>query len=426
MGSDDLKRRRLWWRRWPRPQKCVSAPRVFGVLVLIVMLMMGMGGLLPMAWIGISSGAGGCDEELIDPNAKYGRFKRTLSPAFRYWHREARCHPRTEQSCAQRFAHFQALHERLKGLKLVGAPEHDYGNYNGPWIENHWIRRNKELLEGTSEEFCKRFGTFVPLLAQWVDFMVQVQGPTYYKYCNAVGAMLEQLSEKFLYATVTQNDRGIVHGCFKNYSEPYKGRPIRLLVFSAGGYGQVPIPLIKGEKKLERLPTDNPSFTNDITFCGSVNGARPLRVNLIPHLKKTMGDRWRKCDQQEWEREWSRVKYVLIPRGFGRSAFMVAEAIQKGFVPVYVYSDVNWAPYLSDDWPFGVAVDEKTAHDNLTAVLEAANLRYDEYRETIFKFRDLWTYDGVLSEIERTLRDRIPPDTDFEFVDWPSSIRGYD
>merc|ERR1719434_104755 len=35
----------------------------------------------------------------------------------------------------------------------------------------------------------------------------------------------------------------------------------------------------------------------------------------------------------------------LVPRGFGRTAFHLAETIQKGLVPVYVYDDVPWVPY---------------------------------------------------------------------------------
>lgn len=37
--------------------------------------------------------------------------------------------------------------------------------------------------------------------------------------------------------------------------------------------------------------------------------------------------------------------FNLAPRGFGRASFRLAEIIQIGRIPVYLYDDYPWIPY---------------------------------------------------------------------------------
>ena len=39
-------------------------------------------------------------------------------------------------------------------------------------------------------------------------------------------------------------------------------------------------------------------------------------------------------------------KFALAPRGYGRSSFRFFEILQMGTVPVYVWDDIEWLPYL--------------------------------------------------------------------------------
>merc|ERR1712216_515833 len=130
-------------------------------------------------------------------------------------------------------------------------------------------------------------------------------------------------------------------------------------------------------------------------------GFRPIRQRVIPKIANLFGSNFTQYQGDEWQDYWRKSKFVLIPRGFGRSAFMLAEAVQKGYVAVYIYSDVSWAPFMDDDgWPFGVAVNETVAMTTLPEVLRKAEERYDEYRKTMYQYRNLWTYAGLLDEIE--------------------------
>ena len=40
-----------------------------------------------------------------------------------------------------------------------------------------------------------------------------------------------------------------------------------------------------------------------------------------------------------------RSRFNLCPRGYGRSSYHLAETIQMGRVPVYLYDDTAWIPY---------------------------------------------------------------------------------
>jgi len=53
----------------------------------------------------------------------------------------------------------------------------------------------------------------------------------------------------------------------------------------------------------------------------------------------------------------------MTPRGFGRTAFHVVEAIQMGLIPVHIYNQTKWVPYenLFDEIGFAITLDELPA-----------------------------------------------------------------
>ena len=42
----------------------------------------------------------------------------------------------------------------------------------------------------------------------------------------------------------------------------------------------------------------------------------------------------------------SSSRYALVPRGFGRTSYRVVEVMQMGVVPVYIWDDIEWIPYM--------------------------------------------------------------------------------
>merc|ERR1712232_1072745 len=73
----------------------------------------------------------------------------------------------------------------------------------------------------------------------------------------------------------------------------------------------------------------------------------------MPVLREFRGPR------ERWISELAKARFALTPRGVGRSSYALFEALQKGCVPIYVWSDLRWLPYskLWDNSTFGYDVD---------------------------------------------------------------------
>lgn len=101
------------------------------------------------------------------------------------------------------------------------------GGYEGPWIENFFI--DKFSLKPLSY-----FGGIFPLFVQWSDY-----GLMYRNISESVlfAELRAALRPNILYITVSQSNHGLK---FLMKSDP------NLIVMSAGGDGNIAIPLIKG------------------------------------------------------------------------------------------------------------------------------------------------------------------------------------
>ena len=198
--------------------------------------------------------------------------------------------------------------------KYRRLPVHSKPDYNGMWIENHFIATFKDRP-------LSAFGGLVPLFVQWVDYalvlkdgnlrcglqlyrahscsshfqfihrerhnITKVQyepGHPLYAYeqpplppspscltppssCRhgTFRDFYDLLRRDVLYFTVSQDNHGItaLSRRFRN-----------ILVFSAGGEGHVPLPLIKGDNAYVDYKAVYPK-RDSIAFLGSVNHGAP-------------------------------------------------------------------------------------------------------------------------------------------------------
>ena len=106
---------------------------------------------------------------------------------------------------------------------------HSYKGYDGPWIENAFINSfiSKPL---------KEFGGFFPLFVQWSDY--KNLHKSYSTDVSMFDALKHVLRSDVIYLAVSQANHGLA--VFKEY------RP-NILVLSAGGVGNIAIPLLKKE-----------------------------------------------------------------------------------------------------------------------------------------------------------------------------------
>ena len=112
----------------------------------------------------------------------------------------------------------------------------------------------------------------------------------------------------------------------------------------------------------------------------------------------------------------------LAPRGWGRSCFHLAETLQLGLVPVYVYSDVPWVPYealfrrigyVASFGTLEALLKELHAARNTTRELQQREARVLKFAESHFSARGIM--DQIFAFLNGRANDlecnRLPPST---------------
>jgi len=282
------------------------------------------------------------------------------------------------------------------------APMHHYADYKGPWIENLWIERfmNKSL---------STFGSFIPLFVQWVDteiFGHQVS----HSYFDDLHALLNiHLRPDVIYVTLSQSDMGI--------DKVSRSHP-NLLVLSAGGYGHVPIPLVVSELLLLPLPTR--PYAQEIGFFGKDHHGRAKILDEIRVAALKYNVSFNHSQGPTWKEDMANTRFNLAPRGVGRSSFRLAESVQMGRVPVYLWNDIPWVPYAGSDVSveaigFSSAIGGRTSSGKqplevLVAELKAlSDMEYTAKLQKLRQARRYYTYDGILEQIEQFFEDPFGP-----------------
>ena len=225
--------------------------------------------------------------------------------------------------------HFEELKNLTAGFRE--APVHFYAGYEGPWLENIWI---KQFIDKP----LSYFNGFIPLFIQFIDNQI-LRG---HHFDNIHKMLNTHLRSGVIYLAVSQGDVGL--------GKIGTAHP-NILVLSAGGYGHVPLPLVRDEMQYVPAPKTDADFGMDIVFIGNVNQAS--RPAMLKQIREEAEDSTRGKAMQvkfslnvpEWATIMQTAMFNLAPRGYGRSSFRFAEVIQMGRVPVFLWDDVPWIPY---------------------------------------------------------------------------------
>lgn len=295
--------------------------------------------------------------------------------------------------------HFAEIHLRMAKWGQHDAHHmHTAANYSGPWIENYWI---DVFLPKALASPClhETFGIYVPLFLPWVDLWVANK----FHYPDGfVDTLLGTLRPDVAYVTVSQGDMGI-----SGYRElPMKKIP-NILVLSAGGYGHVPIPLLK-EEEFPTFGTNVPPSKRPHTFV--YTGSLEHAPN---NLRKKMHDNLLASDLDythyygaDWRRIMRSAVFNLVPRGYGRSAYHLMETLQSNCVPIYVYSDEPWLPYqeLFDSIGYKTSFEELPHLAKQLASLPHSAIDRKEESISLLR-RTHFSYAGTIQQIGLFLKE---------------------
>ena len=328
---------------------------------------------------------------------------------------------------AQAETHYRDLLENTKHLRAPAVPVHIAAGYRGPWVENIFIER-------FLQEPLSTFNGLVPLFVQFVDIHVQsIQMQNDSHYTNSLLYIAKLLRNDVIYLAVSQDDQGL--GMLSRLCP-------NILVLSAGGYGHIPIPLIKGEiafippppppivsSSVSSLKSPSPlrRFPIDVSFTGQVRPrlSRHLMLKEVTMLCAQQNLRCRKFGQSpNWLLEMNLTAVSLAPRGFGRTSYKFVEIIQMGRIPAYMFDDIPWLPYEGTEIglrKFGFLGQFRYTMAQMTR--DIVNLIRDprilqSRLDTVKKVRFHYTYEGVMKQIESFLKSPLQPSTMGGDMDW--------
>jgi hypothetical protein len=308
---------------------------------------------------------------------------------------------------------------------------HGAAGYNGPWIENVWIRNfsaRAEEARTAGRPLSSVFGPYIPILVPFTDLWVhggpKQQGHKRYRYpTGLVHTLREALRPDVAYIAVSQNDEGL-----SGRAELPMAAIPNVLVLSAGGYGHVPVPLLKqAEPSLRGTPPNRRRYL--VSYVGSVassaaGGFRARMRGVVAttatkegfqfKLARGLGPHWSVFLSPRLERlvalvmgvdSWRGVieasRTILCPRGHGRSSYHLAETVQMGRLPIHVFTDTPWLPYEALFANVGFATDLA----NLPALLrwlraQLSDAELERREKTLGQLREShFTFAGVMEQI---------------------------
>jgi hypothetical protein len=338
--------------------------------------------------------------------------------------------------------HVARIHHLLQKWTNHSRP-HCAAGYCGPWLENEWISKFTPHISDAC--LSETFGPYIPLLIPWTDLWVNSAGRGYHYPKGFIRKLQQLLRRPYLYGTcvswrvswfmrdlcsgklrcvliilsifhidtytiillhptvtVSQNDWGIVG------ENEFPQWP-NILVLSAGGYGHVPVPLLKQPEPL--LVDKKVGRSNFVSYVGSLeHDPFQLRPHIHDYLQKRQnesttstptptfykyhyGDDWRNI---MWD-----SRYSLAPRGNGRTSYHLMEILQSGLVPIQVSQEVPWIPYASlysGKWGYHTTLDDLPAL--VDSLLQMTDIELQEREAHIAAHREThFTTAGVLEHI---------------------------
>lgn len=359
--------------------------------------------------------------------------------------------------------HFQEIHRQLEmsiGVEFSDVPYHRAPLYQGPWIENYWqewVLYEVQVLLLLSQQsnnngnnFHTVFGPYIPLIPAWTDLFVHGMAGYNEKDDDTLATALSQvLHPSYIYITVCQNDDGLAgnNAAMQRLLSLNNNNNNNIVVLSAGGYGHVPIPLLKQpeehylyqrwkQQQQQRIPVAQRHHL--VSYVGSMKHAPH---NLRATMMDIVGDDDDDNDNDHYyygrrRRKWRHFmrdsKFSLCPRGFGRTSYHVMETLQLGLIPIQVYADgdIPWMPYYnyhqyhhqyhhdnnnsSFSWMQNLSF--VTDLQGLPSLLERLNNTFSDAditameEEIVRRIPDYFTYEGVLQQIQYFLLKLVDDD----------------
>lgn len=288
----------------------------------------------------------------------------------------------------------------LKAPEWMHPEWADYYGHGGPWLENyfyiHWCLKKKEM---------RTLGwKYIPIY--WSDYYVQYHHDREKARSRIREWLLPNIKTGEKYFTIVRHDEGIGFEL-----------PDNIVVFGAGGVGDIPVPLSKPEWL-------NRNRTRDIrmSFMGRIAGASNLtgvREKMYELLKDDKDCHFGIGTFFEFKDIVERSVFSLCPRGYGRTSYRLYESMEAGSIPIYIWDDVEWLPYKELlDWDkIAISINISNLEKLPHLLEEYDDIRVKNMRQEIEKvYPEYFSNQGVAERITDMLKEcTSPEDIRFRF-----------
>ena len=230
---------------------------------------------------------------------------------------------------------------------------------NGLYMEEYFLN----YMSKHNKSKDKEARLYIPAL--WTNFQIEPWFPQRREY-------MQKVLDKWIldnpnpngYFVVVQHDDG-----------PMLCLPQNTKIYGAC-FGDIPLPLIYEdiEYKLENIAKEKSRpFKSKCFLCSFVGSiTNNIRKNIVdiyknnPRFKFSIRNGWTnqvQKDHQEIFIDFTvNSKFVLAPRGYGRSSFRFFEILKLGAIPIYIWDDKEWLPYKDvinyDDFSISIHISE--------------------------------------------------------------------
>lgn len=249
-------------------------------------------------------------------------------------------YPRTHLSPKQKFLYTPIEFRTKHPFPYPSDNTHEF---------ERWFFDNTSPDEITGREYLPIF---------WTAYLISNNYGRKERGINNMQRFIDGLPRDKKYFTICQYDDGPIVD-FKD---------LDIVVFGmSGGRIDYPIPLLC-QPHGYRFDCKRDIFAS---FIGG--DTHPIRRELVKQFagKKDCHVSLKKVPMKEYCHIMARSVFALCPRGYGKSSFRIAEAIQYGAIPVYASTMGDFiSPYNIEFSNYGVLIDDITTQ-NVHAILKS-------------------------------------------------------
>jgi len=269
------------------------------------------------------------------------------------------------------------------------------------------FKKGRYLEEYFSQYYTKNKIEFDGMKFQYIDILWTNI------YCNKLCKGI-QFSEEDLQKyidIVYPEDPNIKYFTVVQYADGVLRKiPKGAIVFSAGGVGDIKLPLIYEDTSEELKKHPKLKFSDKTILCSFVGklSTFKLRDQIYGKIKniKDFSFHIDAKGTQTYKDVTSKSKFSLAPRGYGRSSFRFWEVYLLGSIPVYIYDDICWLPFQDEiDYDKIAIVLHINEIDKLETILTSIDeIKYQEMWNEYNKIKEKFTLEGMCNTILQNLK----------------------